>query len=108
MGPRRFWRQEGIAARVVSMPSWELFEAQSQAYRDEVLPPEVTARVAVEAAVSLGWDRYVGSQGKVVGMTGFGASGPTRCWPKSLASRPEVGGPGQGVGASSPEVLCGN
>ena len=68
--------QEGIAARVVSMPSWELFEAQSPTYRDEVLPPAITARVAVEAAMPLGWERYVGPGGKVIGMSTFGASAP--------------------------------
>jgi transketolase len=67
---------EGIGARVVSMPSWELFEKQTQSYRDEVLPPNVTARVAIEAGVKLGWERYVGSQGAVIGMTRFGASAP--------------------------------
>jgi len=67
---------EGIAARVVSMPSWELFEAQPRAYRDEVLPPAITARLAIEAGVSLGWDRYVGPQGDVVGQDRFGASAP--------------------------------
>jgi transketolase len=67
---------EGIAARVVSMPSWELFEAQTQEYRDAVLLPEVTARVAVEAGVSLGWERYVGPQGAVVSLNRFGASAP--------------------------------
>ncbi len=67
---------DGIAARVVSMPSWELFEAQSQAYRDEVLPPEVTARVAVEAGVPMGWDRYAGPQGAIIAMRRFGASAP--------------------------------
>lgn len=68
--------QEGIAARVVSMASFELFEDQPQAYRDEVLPPEITARVAVEAAVRLGWDRYLGGEGAFVGMHGFGMSAP--------------------------------
>lgn len=67
---------EGIAARVVSMPSWDLFEKQPQAYRDEVLPPQVTARLAIEAAAPLGWERYVGTQGAVIGMTRFGASAP--------------------------------
>ena len=69
-------KQEGIAARVVSMPSWELFEAQDQAYRDEVLPPTVTARVAVEAGIRQGWDRYIGVEGEFVGMHGYGASAP--------------------------------
>ncbi|WP_173570632.1 transketolase [Acetobacter conturbans] len=67
---------EGVASRVVSMPSWELFEEQPQSYRDEVLPPSVTARVAVEAASPIGWHRYVGLTGEVVCMHGFGASAP--------------------------------
>jgi len=67
---------EGIAARVVSMPSWELFDEQDEAYRNEVLPPKVTARVAVEAGVVQGWERYLGSRGIFVGMDSFGASAP--------------------------------
>lgn len=67
---------QGVKARVVSMPSWELFEQQPPEYRAEVLPPEVTARLAVEAAVPLGWDRYVGPHGDVVGLQRFGASAP--------------------------------
>ncbi|HEY3196607.1 MAG TPA: transketolase [Nitrospirales bacterium] len=67
---------EGIQARVVSMPSWELFERQSQEYRDSVLPPDVTARVAVEQASTFGWERYVGLDGQVIGMKTFGASAP--------------------------------
>jgi len=67
---------DGVAVRVVSMPSFELFEDQPQAYRDEVLPPAVTARVGIEAAVRQGWDRYLGTGGVFVGMTGFGASAP--------------------------------
>ncbi len=67
---------EGIAAQVVSMPSWELFEEQDQAYRDSVLPPAVTARVVVEQAGPLGWDRYVGQTGAKVVMSSFGASAP--------------------------------
>jgi transketolase len=69
---------EGVRARVVSMPSWELFEQQSQAYRDEVLPPEVTARVSVEQASTFGWERYVGPTGTMIGMAGFGASAPLK------------------------------
>ncbi|MFS2156196.1 transketolase [Pseudomonas sp. Pseusp122] len=69
-------KAEGIAARVVSMPSWELFEQQDQAYRDSVFPPAVTARVAVEQAGPLGWDRYVGNTGAKVVMNTFGASAP--------------------------------
>ena len=76
LGAQKLLAEEGIAARVVSMPSWELFEAQPRAYRDSVLPPEITARVAVEAATPLGWDRYVGPEGAVIGMTRFGASAP--------------------------------
>jgi transketolase len=68
--------QEGIAARLVSMPSWELFEAQDQAYRDQVLPPAVKARVAVEAGIRQGWDRYIGVEGQFVGMSSYGASAP--------------------------------
>jgi transketolase len=68
--------KEGVGARVVSMPSWELFDRQPQAYRDAVLPPQVTARVAVEAGVSLGWQKYVGAQGVVIGLDRFGASAP--------------------------------
>jgi transketolase len=67
---------EGVASRVVSMPSWELFEEQDQEYRDFVLPPKVTARVAVEAAAPLGWDRYVGGAGEIIAMRSFGASAP--------------------------------
>jgi len=67
---------EGIAARVVSMPSWELFERQPQSYRDAVLPPSITARVAVEQDSPLGWTKYTGSTGAVVGMTTFGMSAP--------------------------------
>ncbi|MBN2217629.1 MAG: transketolase [Pirellulales bacterium] len=67
---------EGVAARVVSMPSWELFDEQPPEYRDWVLPPSISARVAVEAGVELGWSKYAGASGRFVGMNGFGASGP--------------------------------
>jgi transketolase len=69
---------EGIAARLVSMPSWALFERQSADYRDAVLPPSVTARVAIEQASTFGWERYVGLTGAVVGMRTFGASAPLK------------------------------
>ncbi len=69
---------EGVGARVVSMPSWELFEHQDEAYRDEVLPPEVTARVSVEQAATFGWERYVGLTGATIGMETFGASAPLK------------------------------
>jgi transketolase len=68
--------KKGIAVRVVSMPSWELFEKTSQSYKDSVLPPNVTAIIAVEAGISLGWERYVGNRGAVVGINRFGASAP--------------------------------
>jgi len=68
--------KDGVAARVVSLPCWERFEAQDQAYRDSVLPPSVTARVSVEAGVSLGWDRWVGPEGAIVGLDHYGASAP--------------------------------
>ncbi|HXD41306.1 MAG TPA: transketolase [Ramlibacter sp.] len=67
---------DGIAVRCVSMPSWELFEAQPQSYRDEVLPPAVPARLAVELGVALGWSRYVGNGGEMLGIERFGASAP--------------------------------
>ena len=67
---------EGTGVRVISLPCWELFERQDSAYRDEVLPLAVTRRVAVEAASPLGWHRWVGEHGSIVGMTGFGASAP--------------------------------
>jgi transketolase len=69
---------EGIGARVVSMPCWELFDRQPREYRDQVLPPEVTARVGIEQASTLGWDRYVGPGGAIVGMHTFGASAPLK------------------------------
>ena len=69
-------KQDGVPARVVSMPSWELFEQQDQAYRDSVLPPDITARVSVEAGSVIGWDRYVGMNGARIGMHTFGASAP--------------------------------
>ncbi|MDO8484436.1 MAG: transketolase, partial [Candidatus Limnocylindrales bacterium] len=67
---------EGISARVVSLPCWELFEAQEQAYRDSVLPPDVRKRISVEIGVSLGWERWVGDEGAIVGLDHFGASAP--------------------------------
>ena len=68
----------GVAARVVSLPCWELFDRQPRECRDRVLPPSVKARVAVEEASTLGWDRYVGDGGAVVGMHTFGASAPLK------------------------------
>ncbi|MCU1338125.1 MAG: transketolase [Bryobacterales bacterium] len=69
---------EGIRSRVVSMPSWEIFDHQTQEYRDSVLPPKVTARVAVEQASTFGWERYAGNSGRIIGMKTFGASAPLK------------------------------
>ena len=69
-------RAEGTQVRVVSMPSWELFAAQPQAYRDAVLPPDVTARVSIEAGVTFGWERHLGTRGTAIGLDRFGASAP--------------------------------
>ena len=71
-------KREGVRARVVSMPSWELFEQQPQQYRDEVLPPHIKARVSVEAGSVIGWDRYAGSSGAKIGMHTFGSSAPLK------------------------------
>jgi transketolase len=74
---------------VVSMPSWDIFEHQPQSYRDSVLPPKVTARIAVEQASVLGWDRYVGAAGQVIGMTTFGASAPLKELQQHFGFKPE-------------------
>jgi len=71
-------KADGIKTRVVSLPCWELFAAQNQSYRDTVLPPSIKARVAVEMASTFGWERYVGLDGKIVGMRSFGASAPLK------------------------------
>ena len=76
LGAAELLEADGIGARVVSLPSWELFDRQPREYRDEVLPPGVTARVAVEAASGLGWERYTGLAGRTVCMEGYGASAP--------------------------------
>jgi len=80
---------EGIRSRVVSMPSWEIFDEQTQEYRDSVLPPAVKARVAVEQASTFGWERYVGSSGRVIGMTTFGASAPLKALQKKFGFEPD-------------------
>ncbi len=67
---------DGIATRVVSLPCWEAFDAQDQAYRDSVLPPDVRKRVSVEIGVSLGWERWVGDEGAIIGLDHYGASAP--------------------------------
>lgn len=68
--------EKGVSVRVVSMPSWELFEKTSQEYKDKILLPNVTARIAIEAGIPMGWERYVGERGVIIGMTGFGVSAP--------------------------------
>ncbi len=80
---------EGIRSRVVSMPSWDIFEHQTQEYRDSVLPPDVTARVAVEEASTLGWERYVGRSGRIIGMKTFGASAPLKELQRKFGFEPE-------------------
>jgi transketolase len=80
---------EGIRSRVVSMPSWDIFEHQPQAYRDSVLPLDVTARVAVEQASTFGWERYVGWSGRVIGMKTFGASAPLKELLRKYGFEPE-------------------
>ena len=80
---------DGVRSRVVSMPSWDIFEDQSQSYRDSVLPPQVTARIAIEQGSTIGWDRYVGSAGKVVGMKTFGASAPLKELQRKFGFEPE-------------------
>jgi transketolase len=76
--------KQGLEARVVALPSWELFEAQEPAYRETVLPKAVRARVAIEAGSSLGWERYVGEEGVVIGLNRFGASAPAGVLAKEL------------------------
>lgn len=80
---------EGISSRVVSMPSWEIFESQPQEYRDRVLPPKITARVAIEQASTFGWERYVGAGGRVIGMRTFGASAPLKELQKKFGFEPD-------------------
>jgi transketolase len=81
---------EGIGVRVVSMPCWELFDGQEQAYRDEVLPPGVTARVSVEAGITFGWEKWIGPRGKSVGIDRFGASAPGKTVARELGVSPEA------------------
>jgi len=90
---------QGIRSRVVSMPSWDIFEQQPQSYRDEVLLPNVKARVAVEQGSVLGWDRYVGPAGRVIGMKTFGASAPLKELQGKFGFEPER------VAAAAMEVL---
>jgi transketolase len=78
MAAREQLQADGIKARVVSMPSWEIFEHQPQAYRDAVLPPSCRARIAIEMASTFGWDRYVGLDGRIIARADFGASAPLK------------------------------
>ena len=80
---------EGIRSRVVSMPSWDIFDHQTQEYRDRVLPPNVKARVAVEQASTFGWERYVGSSGNIIGMKTFGASAPLKELQRKFGFEPD-------------------
>src|SRR5258708_2999089 len=90
---------EGIRSRVVSMPSWEIFDHQTKEYRDSVLPPNVRARVAVEQASTFGWERYVGTSGQVIGMKTFGASAPLKELQRKFGFEPD------GVVAAAKEQL---
>ena len=90
---------EGIRSRVVSMPSWEIFDHQPQEYRDSVLPPSVTARVAVEQGSTFGWERYVGLSGRMIGMKTFGASAPLKELQRKFGFEPEQ------VAAAAKELL---
>jgi transketolase len=92
---------EGIRSRVVSMPSWDIFDRQPAPYRDSVLPPGVKARVAVEQASTLGWERYVGASGRVIGMKTFGASAPLKELQKKFGFEPKR------VAATAKELLEG-
>jgi transketolase len=91
---------EGIRSRVVSMPSWEIFDHQTEEYRNSVLPPNVTARVAVEQASTLGWERYVGPTGHVIGMRTFGASAPLKELQRKYGFEPDQ------VVAAAKQQLC--
>jgi len=89
LAARGLLRDRGGSSRVVSLPSWELFEEQPESYRNDVLPPEIEARVSVEAAATLGWERYVGLRGAVIGLDRFGASAPGTTALEHLGFTPE-------------------
>jgi transketolase len=86
---RELLKAEGIASRIVTMPCWELFEEQPATYRDSVLGPG-TVKVAIEAGVRLGWDRYIGADGQFIGMHGFGSSGPYKDVYRHFGITPEA------------------
>jgi transketolase len=80
---------EGIRSRVVSMPSWDIFDDQSEEYKDSVLPPNVKARIAIEQASTFGWERFVGTAGRVIGMKTFGASAPLKELQRKFGFEPD-------------------
>jgi len=90
---------EGIRSRVVSMPSWNIFDHQPREYRDSVFPPNVKARIAIEQASTFGWERYVGDAGRVIGMQTFGASAPLKELQKKFGFEPDR------VAATAKELL---
>jgi transketolase len=90
LAARETLQAEGIGVRVVSMPSWDLFALQDAAYRDQVLPPTVTARVSIEAGVTAGWERWLGDRGHAVGIDRFGASAPGKVVARKLGISPEA------------------
>jgi transketolase len=90
---------EGVRSRVVSMPSWDIFDHQPQEYRDSVLPPGVKARIAIEQASTFGWERHVGDSGRIIGMRTFGASAPLKELQKKFGFEPNQ------VVATAKEVL---
>jgi transketolase len=94
-------RAEGVRSRVVSMPSWDVFDQQASEYRDQVLPPSCIARVAVEQASTFGWERYVGPGGRVIGMRTFGSSAPLKELQRRFGFEPE------GVIAAAKALLAG-
>jgi transketolase len=90
VGAHETLKSEGIRSRVVSFPSWEVFESQPAEYRNSVLPPHITARVSIEQGSTIGWDRYVGSKGATIGMHSFGASAPLPALLKKFGFTPEA------------------
>ena len=90
LGARDILAEKGIAVRVVSMPSWELFDAQPVEYQESVLPPQVTARLAVEAGISMGWHKYVGPEGDIMTLDHFGASAPYKVLMQEWGFTPEA------------------
>src|SRR6202008_2480606 len=80
---------EGVRSRVVSMPSWDIFEQQTQEYQDSVLPPGLVARVGVEQASTFGWERYIGKRGRMIGMKTFGASAPLKELQRKFGFEPD-------------------